>query len=69
MDLLIEPGRAGKNYWRDLRHYREWFCFLAWRDIMVCYQQTVIGIAWAAGLWVSGIWCFRKMERAFADVN
>ena len=47
MELLIEPGRAEKNYWRDLWRYRELFYFLAWRDILVRYKQTVIGIAWA----------------------
>jgi lipopolysaccharide transport system permease protein len=47
MELIIEPGRAGKNYWRDLWRYRELFYFLAWRDILVRYKQTVIGIAWA----------------------
>ena len=46
-ELIIEPGRAEKNYWRDLWRYRELFCFLAWRDILVRYKQTVIGIAWA----------------------
>src|SRR5262249_19520234 len=46
-DLLIEPGRAERNYWRDLWRYRELFYFLAWRDILVRYKQTVIGIAWA----------------------
>jgi lipopolysaccharide transport system permease protein len=46
-DLIIEPGRAEKNYWRDLWRYRELFYFLAWRDILVRYKQTVIGIAWA----------------------
>ena len=46
-ELLIEPGRAEQNYWRDLWHYRELFYFLAWRDILVRYKQTVIGIAWA----------------------
>jgi len=45
--LIIEPGRAEKNYWRDLWTYRELFYFLAWRDILVRYKQTVIGIAWA----------------------
>src|ERR1017187_9956814 len=44
---IIEPGRAEKNYWRDLWRYRELFYFLAWRDILVRYKQTVIGIAWA----------------------
>lgn len=47
MELIIEPGRAEKNYWRDLWRYRELFYFLAWRDILVRYKQTVIGVAWA----------------------
>ncbi len=46
-ELLIEAGRTEKNYWRDLWRYRELFYFLAWRDILVRYKQTVIGIAWA----------------------
>ncbi len=46
-DLYIEAGRTEKNYWRDLWRYRELFYFLAWRDILVRYKQTVIGIAWA----------------------
>src|SRR5579863_8178042 len=46
-ELIIEPGRAEKNYWRDLWRYRELFYFLAWRDILVRYKQTAIGVAWA----------------------
>lgn len=46
-ELIIERGRAEKNYWRDLWRYRELFYFLAWRDILVRYKQTVIGVAWA----------------------
>jgi len=46
-ELVIEPGRAEKNYWTDLWRYRELFVFLAWRDILVRYKQTVIGVAWA----------------------
>lgn len=45
--LILEPGRAEKNYWRDLWHYRELFLILAWRDISVRYKQTIIGVAWA----------------------
>jgi lipopolysaccharide transport system permease protein len=45
--LDLEPGRANRHYWRDLWLYRELFYFLAWRDILVRYKQTVIGIAWA----------------------
>ena len=47
MKLVIEPGLAAKNYWHDLWRYRELMYFLAWRDIVVRYKQTVIGIAWA----------------------
>jgi lipopolysaccharide transport system permease protein len=45
--LILEPGRADRNYWFDLWHYRELFAILAWRDVSVRYKQTVIGIAWA----------------------
>lgn len=45
-DLIIEPGMAARNYWRDLWRYRELLYFLAWRDMMVRYKQTVIGVAW-----------------------
>jgi len=46
-ELVIEAGRTEKRYWQDLWNYRELFYFLAWRDILVRYKQTVIGIAWA----------------------
>src|SRR3954468_16452454 len=47
MHLVIEPGLASANYWRDLWRYRELMYFLAWRDLAVRYKQTAIGIAWA----------------------
>jgi lipopolysaccharide transport system permease protein len=47
MRTILEPGRAEKNYWRDLWRYRELFQVLAWRDVSVRYKQTVIGVAWA----------------------
>ena len=46
-DLEISAGLSEKNYWEDLWRYRELFYFLAWRDILVRYKQTVVGIAWA----------------------
>ena len=46
-ELVIEAGRTENQYWKDLWRYRELFYFLAWRDIIVRYKQTVIGIAWA----------------------
>jgi len=45
--LVLEAGRAERNYWRDLWSYRELFGILAWRDVAIRYKQTVIGIAWA----------------------
>lgn len=45
--IIIESGRAEKNYWKDLWRYRELFIILAWRDISVRYKQTIIGILWA----------------------
>jgi lipopolysaccharide transport system permease protein len=46
-ELLIEAGRTEQQYWQDLWRYRELLYFLAWRDILVRYKQTFIGIAWA----------------------
>jgi lipopolysaccharide transport system permease protein len=46
-EVVIEPGRTERRYWRDLWQYRELFRVLAWRDISVRYKQTVIGAAWA----------------------
>ena len=47
MEIILESGRAEKNYWRDLWQYRELFQVLAWRDISVRYKQTIIGVAWS----------------------
>lgn len=44
--LVIEAGRPEAHYWRDLWSYRGLLYFLAWRDIVVRYKQTVFGIAW-----------------------
>lgn len=43
---MIEAGRGERHYWQDLWRYRELFYFLAWRDILVRYKQTAIGVAW-----------------------
>jgi lipopolysaccharide transport system permease protein len=45
--VIIEPGRTERKYWGDLWRYREVFLFLSWRDLLVRYKQTAIGIAWA----------------------
>jgi lipopolysaccharide transport system permease protein len=46
-ELILEPGRADRQYWRDLWRYRELFYILAWRDVSVRYKQTAVGVAWA----------------------
>jgi len=46
--MLIEPPcRWEALHLREVWRYRELLYFLAWRDIMVRYKQTVIGAAWA----------------------
>jgi lipopolysaccharide transport system permease protein len=46
-ETVISPGRMGRRYVRDLWKYRELFVFLAWRDLLVRYKQTAIGVAWS----------------------
>jgi lipopolysaccharide transport system permease protein len=46
-ELIIEPGKTEKQYWRDLWRYRELFAFLVWRDLLVRYKQTVVGVTWS----------------------
>ena len=46
-ELVIAPGRAERQYWADLWRYRELLYFLTWRDILVRYKQTLVGIGWA----------------------
>ena len=45
--VVIEAGRSEANYWKDLWKYRELFYFLALRDVLVRYKQTVFGVLWA----------------------
>jgi lipopolysaccharide transport system permease protein len=46
-ETVIAAGLAARHYLKDLWRYRELFIFLAWRDILVRYKQTVVGIAWS----------------------
>jgi lipopolysaccharide transport system permease protein len=46
-ETVIAANRGSRHYIRDLWRYRELFLFLAWRDILVRYKQTVVGVAWA----------------------
>ena len=46
-EIVLEAGRANRNYWQDLWRFRELLGFLAWRDIKVRYKQTTLGVLWA----------------------
>lgn len=46
-DITFGPGMRSRQYLRDLWQYRGLLYFLAWRDILVRYKQTVIGVAWS----------------------
>ncbi|MDF2529172.1 MAG: O-antigen export system [Gammaproteobacteria bacterium] len=46
-DLIIDNKSAEKFYFKDLWQYRELFFFLAWKDVLIRYKDTVIGVAWA----------------------
>lgn len=45
--MIIEANTKKSQYFTDLWRYRELVYFLSWRDILVRYKQTVIGILWA----------------------
>ena len=46
-ETIIESNRSPREVWSDLWLYRELFLFLAWRDLLVRYKQTAIGLAWS----------------------
>ena len=46
-ELIIEADHTERQYWRDLWRYRELFYFLAWRDLLVRYKQTFVGVGWS----------------------
>ncbi len=45
-EIVIEPGRAERHYWRDLWRNRELMYILSMRDVSVRYKQTALGTAW-----------------------
>lgn len=69
-ELIIEPGRSERNYWRDLWRFRELLYFLAYRDILVRYKQTALGVAWALikpALTMAIFVAFRRMTKMAAS--
>lgn len=65
-ELVIEPGRTERNYWGDIWRFRELLYFLAYRDLLVRYKQTIIGVAWAIvrpALTMAIFVAFRRMTK------
>ena len=46
-DMIIEPDKTTSDFLYELVKFRELFLFMALRDILVRYKQTVIGVAWS----------------------
>jgi lipopolysaccharide transport system permease protein len=46
-DIIIDPNRRKSNFRKDLWNYRGLFYFLSWRDILVRYKQTAVGVLWS----------------------
>ena len=46
-ERVIRPkkGLIGVNF-EELWRFRELFLFLSWRDVLIRYKQTVIGVLW-----------------------
>lgn len=47
LSITVGSTENQKEYLKDLFRYRELFYFLAWRDIVVRYKQTILGVLWA----------------------
>ena len=45
--VLSADSKRGVRYWLDLWRARELLMYLVWRDILVRYKQTALGILWA----------------------
>jgi lipopolysaccharide transport system permease protein len=45
--ISISKKKGTWSSLKELLQYKELFWFLAWRDILVRYKQTLIGIAWS----------------------
>ena len=45
--IIIDANQIQAEYFNDIYRFRELFYFLAWRDLLVRYKQTALGIVWA----------------------
>jgi len=46
-DIVIEPRKRVRHIGREMWLFRELLFFMTWRDLIVRYKQTAIGIAWS----------------------
>ncbi|MEO0310856.1 MAG: hypothetical protein RIQ89_513 [Bacteroidota bacterium] len=46
-DLIIDSEKGNQSYWKDIFQFKSLFYFLSWRDFLVRYKQTTIGVVWA----------------------
>lgn len=44
--IVVDSDKTGQRYWKDIITYRELLGFLIWRDVLIRYKQTAIGISW-----------------------
>jgi len=44
---VITADAPTTAYWGEVWRHRDLIAFLAWRDILVRYKQTIVGVAWA----------------------
>jgi lipopolysaccharide transport system permease protein len=47
VEVTIRPEESIRGYWLDVWQTREVLCFLTWRQILVRYKQTAIGVLWS----------------------
>jgi lipopolysaccharide transport system permease protein len=45
-NVVVDTDTLQKEYFRDLFRFRELFYFFAWRDLLVRYRQTFLGLIW-----------------------
>jgi lipopolysaccharide transport system permease protein len=69
-DIVVEPTRGLPSLRvGELWHFRELLYFLAWRDIVVRYKQTALGVAWAVLQPVLGMLLFTFVFGHVAKVS
>ncbi len=68
-ELVIEAGKSEQRYWQDIWAFRGLFYFLAWRDFLVRYKQTVVGVAWSVVRPVLTMLIFKFVFGRLANVD